>query len=53
MQKEFILDNSELTLLFIELQQAVWERDCPLYLTPIQPHAGLPEPLTKGNKEVD
>lgn len=45
---ELIPDNSELTLLFIQLQQAISERHYPIYIT----HSSHTV-LTKGNKKVD
>lgn len=47
---ELIPDNSELTLLFMHLQQAVEDRNYPLCVTHIQFHSGLSGPLTKGNE---
>jgi hypothetical protein len=39
---EFIPDNSELILLFIQVQQAIINRDYPLYITHILSQTGLP-----------
>ena len=49
----FIQDNSELTSLFIQLQQMIRNRTYPLYITHIRSHTGLPGPLVQGNNEID
>jgi hypothetical protein len=38
---EFVPDNSKLTLLFVQLKQAIRSRNYPLYITHIQFHIGL------------
>lgn len=48
---DLIPDDSELTL-FLQLQQAIQERNCPLHITHLQFHIGLPGPLLKGNEEI-
>lgn len=50
---ELIQDDSELTSLFIQLQQKIRNRSYPLYITHIRSHTGLPGPLTQGNNEID
>ncbi|KAL6055503.1 hypothetical protein STEG23_020485, partial [Scotinomys teguina] len=50
---EFIPDESELTLLFIQLQDIIRNRKHPLYITHIRSHTGLPGPLAQGNDEID
>ena len=50
---EFIPDDMELTLLFIQVQDIIRNRLCPMYITHIQSHVGLPGPLTQGNAEID
>ncbi|KAL6035037.1 hypothetical protein STEG23_037457 [Scotinomys teguina] len=50
---EFIPDESELTSLFIQLQDIIRNRKHPLYITHIQSHTGLPGPLAQGNDEID
>lgn len=42
-----------MTLLFMQLQQVIRERNYPLYITHSQSHSGLPGPLTKGNEDID
>jgi hypothetical protein len=49
----FIQDNSELTSLFIQLQQMIRNRTYPLYITHIRSHTGLPCTLVQCNKEID
>ncbi|KAL6085993.1 hypothetical protein STEG23_004866 [Scotinomys teguina] len=44
---EFILDESELTSLFIQLQDIIRNRKHPLYITHIRSHTGLPGPLAQ------
>ena len=46
-------DDSELTSLFIQLQQMIRSRSYPLYITHIRFHSGLPGPLAQGNNEID
>ena len=41
------------TMLFLQLQQAVWGRNHLLYITPIQSHVGFPSRLPQGNAEID
>ncbi|KAL6037706.1 hypothetical protein STEG23_029167, partial [Scotinomys teguina] len=50
---EFIPDESELTSLFIQLQDIIRNRKHPLYITHIRSHTGLPGPLAQGNDEID
>ncbi|KAL6061548.1 hypothetical protein STEG23_000991, partial [Scotinomys teguina] len=50
---EFIPDESELTSLFIQLQDIIRNRKHPLYITHIRSHMGLPGPLAQGNDEID
>ncbi|KAL6065033.1 hypothetical protein STEG23_028902 [Scotinomys teguina] len=50
---EFIPDESELTSLFIQLQDIIRSRKHPLYITHIRSHTGLPGPLAQGNDEID
>ena len=50
---EFIQDDSELTSLFIQLQQMIRARTYLLYITHIRSHMSLPCPLTQGNNEID
>jgi hypothetical protein len=61
---KLIQDDSELTSMFIQLQQKTRNRSHPLYLktrnrshplylTPIRYHTGLPGPLAQGNNESD
>ncbi|KAL6085602.1 hypothetical protein STEG23_035267 [Scotinomys teguina] len=50
---EFIPDESELTSLFIQLQDIIRNRKHPLYITHIQSLMGLPGPLAQGNDEID
>ena len=42
---ELIPDDSELTLLFVQLQDIIRNRNHPLYITQIISHTGLPDPL--------
>ncbi|KAL6031325.1 hypothetical protein STEG23_000678 [Scotinomys teguina] len=49
---EFIPDESELTSLFIQLQDIIRNRKHPLYITHIRSHTGLPGPLAQGNDEI-
>lgn len=50
---EYVPDNPEFTLLFIQLQQAIRSRNYPLYIAHIRPHTCLPGLLAQGNKEID
>ncbi|KAL6040906.1 hypothetical protein STEG23_037882 [Scotinomys teguina] len=50
---EFIPDNTELTSLFIQLQEIIRNREHPIYITHIRSHTGLPGPLAQGNDEID
>lgn len=43
---------TELTLLFIQLQQVIRNRNSPLYITHIRSHIGFPGPLVQGDGEV-
>ncbi|KAL6082325.1 hypothetical protein STEG23_021480 [Scotinomys teguina] len=49
---EFISDESELTLLFIQLQDIIRNRKHHLYITHIRSHTGLPGPLAQ-EVEID
>ena len=49
---EFIPDDTELTSLFIQVQDIIRNRLCPIYITHIQSHMGLPDPLAQGNAEI-
>ncbi|KAL6032267.1 hypothetical protein STEG23_036677, partial [Scotinomys teguina] len=44
---KFIPDESELTSLFIQLQDIIRNRKHPLYITHIRSHTGLPAPLAQ------
>ena len=50
---EFIPDDTELTSLFIQVQDMIRNRLCPMYITHIQSHMGLPDPLAQGNADID
>ena len=50
---EFIPDDTELTSLFIQVQDIFRNRFYPIYMTHIQSHMGLPGPLAQGNAEID
>ncbi|KAL6079786.1 hypothetical protein STEG23_023427 [Scotinomys teguina] len=50
---EFIPDNTELTSLFIQLQEIIRNREHPIYITHIRSHTGLPGPLAQGDDEID
>ena len=50
---EFIADDSELTLLFIQLVEIIRNRRHPIYLTNFCSHTGLPGALARGNEEID
>ncbi|KAL6070467.1 hypothetical protein STEG23_006054, partial [Scotinomys teguina] len=50
---EFIPDNTELTSLFIQLQEIIRNREHPIYITHIRSHTELPGPLAQGNDEID
>ncbi|KAL6043499.1 hypothetical protein STEG23_013971, partial [Scotinomys teguina] len=45
---EFIPDNTELTSLFIQLQEIIRNREHPIYIIHIRSHTGLPGPLAQG-----
>ena len=49
----FINDESELTSLFILLQEIIRTRNHPFYITHIWSHTGLPGPLAQSNDEID
>ena len=49
---EFVPDGSELTLLYMQLQQKIRNRNYPLYVTHIQSHTGLPGTLAQENNEI-
>ena len=49
----FIQDNSELTSLFIQLQQMIRNRSYPLYITHIRSCIHLSGSLVQGNNETD
>ena len=50
---DFILDDTDLALLFIQLQNIIRDRIHPLYITHIRAHTGLLGPLLQGNDEID
>ena len=50
---EFIPDDTELTSLFIQVQDIIRNRLHPIYITHIQSHMGLPGPLAQGNAEIN
>ena len=50
---EFIPDDTELTSLFIQIQDIIRNRLCPIYITHIRSHTGLPGPLAHANAEID
>ncbi|KAL6093193.1 hypothetical protein STEG23_016117 [Scotinomys teguina] len=50
---EFIPDNTELSSLFIQLQEIIRNREHPIYITHIRSHTGLPGLLVQGNDEID
>ncbi|MGE9714896.1 DDE-type integrase/transposase/recombinase [Escherichia coli] len=50
---EFVPDNTELTSLFLQLQETIRNRSNPMYITHIRSHTGLPGPLAQGNDEID
>ena len=50
---DLIQDESELTSLFLQLQQKIRNRSDPLYITHIRSHTGLPGPLAQGDNEID
>ncbi|KAL6032081.1 hypothetical protein STEG23_025500 [Scotinomys teguina] len=49
---EFIPDESELTSLFIQLQDIIRNRKHPLYITHIRSHTGLPGPLAQEDENL-
>ena len=49
---DFINDASELTSLFIQLQEINRTRNHPFYRTHIRSHTGLPGPLAQDNGEI-
>ena len=50
---EFIPDDTELASLFIQVQDIIRNRLCPIYITHIQSHRGLSGPLAQDNGEID
>ena len=50
---EFIPDDIELNSLFIQVQDIIRNKLCPIYITHIRYHMGLPGPLPQGNGEAD
>ena len=50
---EFIPANRELTSLFIQVQDMIRNRLCPMYITHIRSHTGLSGPLAQDNAEID
>ena len=50
---EFILDNTELTSLFIQAQDIIRNRLCLIYVTHIRFHMVLPGLLALGNAVID
>lgn len=47
---KFIPDNSKVTLLFIQLKQAIKSKNYLLYITHTRSHTGFPGALTKKKK---
>ena len=50
---EFIPDDTELTSLYIQVQDVIRNRLVPTYITHILYHMSLPGPLAQGNAEID
>ena len=50
---EFILDDTELASLFIQVQDINRNRLCFIYIAHIRSHMGLPGTLEQGNAEID
>ena len=50
---EFIPDDTELTSLFIQVQDMIKNRLYPMYITHIRSHMGLPGTLAQGNADID
>ena len=46
---EFILDDTYLISLFVQVQDIFRNRFCPIYIIHIQSHTGLPGPLAQVN----
>ena len=46
-------DDTELTSFFIQVQDMIRNRLCPMYITHIRSHTGLPGPLAQGNADID
>ena len=49
---EFVPDNTELTSLFLQLQETMRNRSNPISITHIRSHTGLPGTLAQGNDEI-
>ena len=50
---EYVPNNSELTLLFMQLQQVLRSKNFTLPITHIWSHTGVPGPLDQGNDKID
>ena len=50
---EFISDDPELTSLFIQVQDIIRSRHCPICITHIWSHMGLSGILVQDNVEID
>ena len=50
---EFVPGDTQLTLLFIQSQNTIRNRNHPVYITHIWSHMGLPGPLAHGNAEIN
>ena len=50
---EFIVDDTELTLVFIQLQDTIRNRNYLIYIIHIQYLIGLTGPLAQCNAEID
>ena len=50
---EFVLDNTELSSLFLQLVETIRNRINSKYITHISSHTGLPGTLPKVNDETD
>ena len=50
---EFIHDDTELTSLFIQVEDMIRNRLCPMYITHIQSYTGMPGLLAQGNADID
>ena len=50
---ELIPYETELTSLFVQVQDIIRNRLCPIYITHIRFHMSVPSPLAQGNAEID